>query len=60
MSILNAHDNQIYCIETISRNMIATAGADKLIKIWDLVEKTKEATLVGHQATIKALKKLDD
>ena len=46
------HKGRINCIIKLSNGNFATAGQDKLIKIWDLTKNESLMTLTGHTSMI--------
>lgn len=52
----SGHEGQIFSLAVINSEQIATAGADKLIKLWDLRNGECFLELKGHQDTVWDLK----
>ena len=50
------HEGQIYSLVVINSEQIATAGDDKVIKLWNLKTSECSMELSGHQSTIWDLK----
>ena len=48
----NAQDNDICALVTLKDNLIATAGRDSKIKLWDLSTGECAGELTGHQDTV--------
>ena len=54
-TISNAHDRWIWRVQAANNNILATAGADDMVKLWSIDTYACLATLEGHTAAIWAL-----
>ena len=58
---LNAHKSAIWSLIKLSNETVASGSSDKMIKIWDIINKNEEPIikLKGHKATIFCLGEIE-
>jgi WD40 repeat protein len=60
LSILEGHESNIECLQTISDDVIASGSMDQSIKIWNIKTKKCINTLQGHKQSVLCLLVLSD
>ena len=51
----SGHKLSIYCLCTMSKNILASGSGDTTIKIWNIEDRSIISTLSGHTEAISAL-----
>ena len=49
---INAHTEEIWCVEKASHNQILSGSKDATIKLWDLDEVVFLRSFLGHSRTV--------
>src|SRR5262249_21686104 len=52
---LEGHDDLVYDVAWLSSGTLATAGADRTVRLWDAATRRATATLTGHSGPVLAL-----
>ena len=52
---LKEHTNYVYDVKFLNRDILASASADNLIKIWDTTSRTCLQTLQAHRDSVRGL-----
>jgi WD40 repeat protein len=55
---LIGHSNNVYSIEIMSEQFMASGGQDKSVLIWDLFSYSIKYTLIGHNSSVTCIKRL--
>jgi WD40 repeat protein len=55
---LNAHSGNVRSIEMLSKQFMASGGADQNVIIWDLSSYSIKYTLMGHNSSVQCIKRL--
>ncbi len=55
---LNGHSNNVYSIEMLSEQFMASGGVDQKVIIWDLYSYSIKYTLMGHTNWVRCIKRL--
>jgi WD40 repeat protein len=55
---LNAHSGNVRSIEMLSKQFMASGGADQNVIIWDLSSYSIKYTLTGHNSSVQCIKRL--
>ena len=55
---LIGHTMDVYSIEMLSEQFMASGGVDKNVIIWDLFSYSIKYTLMGHTASVRCIKRL--
>ncbi|GAA5806365.1 hypothetical protein HPULCUR_011898 [Helicostylum pulchrum] len=61
---LTGHNDSVYCLVWVGKNMIVSGSRDRSIKLWDLGQQTKQSSLVltktNHEGSVLCLRVSSD
>jgi WD40 repeat protein len=60
VAMLQGHELTVWALAALPKDNLASAGEDRIIRLWNLRNGTEVGRLVGHQGAIRGLLDLHD